>query len=679
MAKHRQSKGRSGVKAKGRAGARTDHADHIDVRPGAGPAELERASAKPGVRGEAAGRRRSNPDAPPQPVGNPQRYIAIIPAALALLASINTLWNGFAADDLQQVVNNPSIKKLENIPLVFTTSVWSFATNDIIFAIDSYYRPMFNLLFTINYSLVGSHAWGWHLINTIIHAGVAYLMFLVMSAVTGRPWVSVMAASLFAVHPAHAESIAWVSGVTDPLMALFILPGFLCYWRFRETGRRRFLLAMLGLYLIGLLCKETAVAFPLMVAFCELAYPKGPSPLGTRLRRIVTLAALFVIPTGLYILMRVAALSGVFFGSGPRNPFKAVIGTMPLAIAKYLKLLVLPYGYSYQHYTRMVSQFFGLRLLGPALLIAAICAGITWLRSRELAFAGIWFLLFLAPALVAMRQFELEYMVQERYLYLPSMGFCLAVALLLEWISRRKAAGLAAAKAIFVVLIGVFGTVLVVQNRVWNDSVSLIRNCVAVEPWSAAAHSTLATNLFTAGLPREAELEANKAVSLDPLHAGGHLALSFIDSSTGRLDKAITDLERGVQEADAAPPGSDEVNPYKLATMLLNLGFLYERKKEPSLAEQALLRSLAIWPRAVGWYNVGQFYIDQGNYAAARDLFERVLRTVPHGFAPIHLKMGTVCEKLGDIGRARSEYQLYVDLSPDSAERREIARRLSGM
>jgi hypothetical protein len=123
MAKHRQSKGRSGVKAKGRAGARTDHAEYIDVRPGAGPDEPERPSAKPGLHGEAAGRRRSNLDAPPQPVVKPERYIAIIPAALALLASINTLWNGFAADDLQQVVNNPSIKKLENIPLVFTTSV----------------------------------------------------------------------------------------------------------------------------------------------------------------------------------------------------------------------------------------------------------------------------------------------------------------------------------------------------------------------------------------------------------------------------------------------------------------------------------------------------------------------------------------------------------------------------
>src|SRR5260370_5745328 len=162
---------------------------------------------------------------------------------------------------------------------------------------------MLNLLFTIKYSIVGSQAWGWHLINALIHSAVAYLTLLVVSAVTRRQWVALTAASLFAVHPAHAESIAWVSGVTDPLMALFILPAFLYYWRFRQTGRRRFLAAMLGLYLAALLCKETAVAFPLLVAFCELALAGARAGLRARLSRIVTLAGLFTLPPRVYLLM----------------------------------------------------------------------------------------------------------------------------------------------------------------------------------------------------------------------------------------------------------------------------------------------------------------------------------------------------------------------------------------
>jgi tetratricopeptide (TPR) repeat protein len=674
MAKHQETKKRTGSKTKAR---HTGQQDAIKTMPDAPVPDAPAIKTEPVPPKSVvhSGHKHSEHKSPAKAAVRWSPYMVLIPSALALLTSINTLWNGFAADDLQQVVNNPSIKKLSNIPLVFTTSVWSFATNDIIFAIDSYYRPMFNLLFTINYSLVGNHEWGWHLINTLIHSAVAYLMFLVVAAVTTRQWVAVTAASLFAVHPAHAESIAWVSGITDPLMALFILPAFLCYWHFRQTGRMRFLVAMLLLYLVGLLCKETAVALPLLVAFCELALPCRRAGLRTRIWRIATLAGLFIVPTALYFLMRVMALNGVFFGSGPRNPLKAVLATMPLAIAKYLKLSLIPYGYSYQHYTQMVISWSGLRFLGPLLLIAGLSAALVWLKSPELAFAAVWFLLYLAPALAAMKQFEVEYMVQERYLYLPSMGFCLALALFLEWISKHGAIGLASAKVLFMSLIVVFGTALVMQNRVWNDSVSLIRNCVAVEPWSAASHSTLATNLFAAGLQREAEIEANKAVGLNPLYAGGHLALSYIDSSTGRLDKAINDLEYGVQVADAAP-GSDQVNTYKLATMLLNLGFLYERRKEPAPAERTLLRSLQIWPRPVGWYNVGQFYLDQGDYTAARDLFEKVLANVPKRSAAIHLKLGVVYEKLGDVSRARSEYQLYVDLSPDGTERREIARRL---
>src|SRR5260370_36980470 len=96
---------------------------------------------------------------------------------------------------------------------------------------------------------------------------------------------------------------------------------------------------------------------------------------------------------------------------------------------------------------------------------------------------------------------------------------------------------------------------------------------------------------------------------------------------------------------------------YKLATMLLNLGFLYERKKEPDLAERAMLRSVEVWPRTVGWYNLGQYYFDQGNYTASRDLFEKVLPMLPRRFAAIHRKLGAVYEKLGDPVRARSEYQ----------------------
>ena len=93
------------------------------------------------------------------PAASWRSWYALIAPALALIATINTLWNDFASDDLAQVLNNEFIKDFSNVPLAFTGSVWSFMT-DIIFSVDLYYRPIFNLLLTINYAVFGPAAWG---------------------------------------------------------------------------------------------------------------------------------------------------------------------------------------------------------------------------------------------------------------------------------------------------------------------------------------------------------------------------------------------------------------------------------------------------------------------------------------------------------------------------------------
>src|SRR5215216_1436255 len=78
---------------------------------------------------------------------------AIVPVMLALLVSLNTLSNGFATEDSSQILNNPFVKKLSNLPLAFTKRVWDFATEDVVLSLGSYYRPSLNVLFTINYAI----------------------------------------------------------------------------------------------------------------------------------------------------------------------------------------------------------------------------------------------------------------------------------------------------------------------------------------------------------------------------------------------------------------------------------------------------------------------------------------------------------------------------------------------
>jgi tetratricopeptide (TPR) repeat protein len=593
--------------------------------------------------------------------------------ALAIITSINTLWCGFAADDSYQVLNNAFIKNLANIPRAFTSSVWAFVSGEIIFTVDSYYRPLFSVLFSINYAIFGTSAWGWHLANILIHAAVTFLVFIVISEMAERSWLALIAALLFAVHPAHVESVAWISGVTDPVMAVFLLAAFYFYLRYRKTRSKPMLAALGGFYFLALLNKETAIAMPLIIAYCEIFHFNETLSFKKRSVRAIPILLLLALATAIYFLMRYNAINAVLFGSDPRLPLDWALMTTPLAAVKYLSLMLIPAGYSYQHYTSLVESLSSLLFIAPLLLLIALAVAILKAKSRLLKFAAAWFIVFLAPALAALRQFDLEYIVQERYLYIPSMGFCLALALGIEWLARKTGQrGTAIAAAITLVIIAVWGIASFRQNLVWKDNLTVYKNCVAEAPSSPQAHASLSRAYLEAARPRDAEDEAQNALSLDPGYPYAYLSLSYLARVSGNLDKSIDYLEQGVSAVKETP-----VTRQNLATIHLNLGLLYAQKKNYEKAEEYLTRSNEILPRPVAWYYTGQYYFERGRYEDARVMLERTERRVPRWFAPIHLQLGQVYEQLHQPAQARAAYQRYLQIAPaDAKEREEVQRRL---
>lgn len=601
---------------------------------------------------------------------------ALVPVLLALLTSVNTLWNYFASDDLEQVLNNPFIKHFRNLTGAFTSSVWSFTAVDIVFTVDPYFRPVFTSLLIINYALFGTAPWGWHLVNVLIHASVTLFVFVVVREVTDRRWVAGLTACLFAVHPAHAESVAWVSGVTDPLMTLLLLPAFYFYLRFRKRGTWYLLVSALGLFFLALLTKETAIAMVVMVAYCELWHFKREDVSIRRLIAASKILILFAIPTVIYILMRYNALGGKLFGGEARYPLIPSLLTIPLVLLKYVGLMVIPWGYSYQHYTAFAETVAGALFLGPVVVLAAIGIGAVKLKSRLMTFAVVWFVVMLAPALVALRSLEPAFLIQERYLYAPSIGICLAIALGIEglatrgWFgSRGRVIATAAATLLMLLWAGVF----IRQNRVWDDTVTVFKNSVAVSPHEPLAHALLSRSYYEAGRPREAEAEAHATLDLDPRCAPGYLNLSYFARMSGKLDKACEYLEQGIS---AVPEGI--MTRYDLATMHLNLGLLYGQRKMFERGEENLLRSIEIAPRPVAWYYTAGFYAEQGRFEDARVMYEKTVAHVPRWFAPVHMRLGLTYEALTDTHRAELEYERFLELaSPEAPEREGIGKRLA--
>ena len=222
--------------------------------------------------------------------GSPARVGGIpgLPAAAGLLAVICVVafWNSFQAglllDNQTILLRDPRLRAVdwEGVRAVFAHQYW-WPTAE-----SQLYRPLTTLSYWFNYSVLGGaeQATGYHAVNLLLHWVAAALAFALVRAVSGRGWLALAAAAVFAVHPLTVESVTNVVGRADILAALSVMGGLLLYRRFRGSSGRRAAAALGGLgavYLAGVFCKESAVVLPAALLLHDIAFPaeRGTSAL----------------------------------------------------------------------------------------------------------------------------------------------------------------------------------------------------------------------------------------------------------------------------------------------------------------------------------------------------------------------------------------------------------------
>lgn len=527
--------------------------------------------------------------------------------AIAFLVYVPTLGFQFVYDDKPQIVQNPAIHAWRYVPHYFTAHAWAELYPNVH---GDYYRPLFLLWFRLNYALFGAKPEGWHCTTVLCHVAATYLVLSLVRRLTANSGLALGAAVLFAVHPVHIESVAWVSGVTDPLLTLFLIGSFLAYLRFREANRKGWMVLALALFALGLLEKETAVVLgPLVFVFAGL-YPVGRTGL-SRIVYALKHALGFLVLTVAYLALRVRVLHGF---SHPVTPItlRNMALTEPSVIWLYFRHLLFPVGisglYGLPYVESPASAAFVVPTVLLLALVLALALGIRRLRDARLAvFACCWMLLPIIPVLW-LRTFSEGDIAHDRYLYVPSVGFILLVSLFLVEIAQRWHAGRNTVPlAGLAVLALAYTAGTAVQQIYWASDLLLYQRAYQMAPRDNLICSNLATALMDAGYSDAAVALYGKVLAREPDYWLSDYNLGYTFYKLGRFKEAEGFLRRAIRIN-----GTDSDEYVYLGLTLWRQGRLDE-------AAEDLERAIQIRPSAPGYhYVMAMIRRDQNDIAAAR-------------------------------------------------------------
>jgi Flp pilus assembly protein TadD len=566
-------------------------------------------------------------------------------------------------DDTRYVLENPTVRA----GLTWRGVQWAFTTLFV-----SNWHPLTWLSHMLDVELFGVNPGPHHVVNAVLHASNAVLLFAAFRGMTGATWRSAFVAALFAVHPTHVESVAWVAERKDLLSTLFGLLAVLVYAAHARRGGLLRYLGVLALFAASLMSKPMWVTLPFLLLLLDVwplqrlrdspvVNDPGPPPtprrsLGWLLAGKLPLLALSVASSVVTVIAqnRGGALTGLELGLWSR------LGNAAVSYLRYVGKTIWPWPLAI-YYPHPVDGVPAWRAGGAMVLVLALTAIAVW-ASRRRPWAGIgwlWFLGTLVPV-IGIVQVGGQAMA-DRYTYLPTIGlYLVAVWGAAELAGRRQAVG--AAKVAGATVVALLAAVSWVQIGLWSDHLRLFRHALAVEDGSGVVHGVLSEGLRRAGRLDEAVAEAEAAVQLAPGTARhwNNLAISYRDLR--RFQEAREALLQGIQVDPSYP------------TSWVNLGLVEMDLGNPAGALQAYERAATMGTEvASAWGNLAVLYHQAGRTPEAARAFERAVELEP-GSASSWFNLGLFRFKTGQLTEAEKALATAAQLDPGNPQ---IASRLA--
>lgn len=535
-----------------------------------------------------------------------------------------------------------------------------FSWNKVVWAFLSMYagnwHPLTWFSHMLDVELFGLRPWGHHLMSVLIHAANAVLLFFVLGQMTGAMWRSAMVAALFAVHPLHVESVAWVAERKDVLSGFFWMLTMGAYLRYtRRPGPGRYALVLLA-FSLGVMSKPMIVTLPFVLLLIDY-WPLGrftPCSKGVTRRLIIEKAPL--------ILLSAAASHMTYLAQSPkiislqRVDLATRIDNIISAYLAYIQKMIWP-AHLAALYPYSLEGLPVLWVLLSGLLLVVLCL-LALLGSRNRGYPAVgwfWYMGTLVPV-IGLVQVGVQSMA-DRYTYIPIIGLFVVVVwsaadITAAWRYRRM------------VLAGVSAVVLPalmvaagMQAGYWRDSITLMERAAEVTEDNYIAHNNLGSALIDEGRIEEGAKHLREAIQIWPNHANANYNLGNALFKLGDYEGAVKYFSKALE---LTPTDAD--THYGLGNSLYKLGRIdkavehYKETLKINPGYSAARNSLAV------------AMARSGGEDQAREHFSELMRQSPESRAWVNYKAGRVFMKQGDIDKAISYYREALRIKPDLKE-----------
>ncbi|MCL6520106.1 MAG: tetratricopeptide repeat protein [Armatimonadetes bacterium] len=597
--------------------------------------------------------------------------VNIILGLLLVILTIATFWqvqgHGFVFDDQAYIVENPRLQH----PPTLDDIKWALTTN-----YAGFWHPIVWLSYMVDVKLQGSSPRGFHLTNLLLHIFNTLLLFSFLSKATKSVWRSAFVAGLFAIHPLHVESVAWVAERKDLLSTLFWMLTLLAYLRYVHLPRVRTYLSVIVFFVLGLMSKPMLVTLPFLLLLLDwwplqrTAFVRFPQPTSSSEDKKTPVSRLVIEKIPLFILSAVFsvlayvmqesnnALSGGF-------TFGIRFGNAIISYAGYIWKMIWPRNLSafYPHPGHNLPIWQAIAA-GVILLLVSVFA----LRSsKKMPYMGVgwlWYLGTLVPVIgfVQVGMFSMA----DRFTYVPLIGLFIMIAwglpdlICRAWLdeasneSENKRSPILIFTACACII--AFALCAWIQVGYWHDNIKLFKRAIAVTSNNALACNNLGLAYERLNQIDDAIIWYSRALEIEPLYPFAHLNLGRALKEVGSIGEAV---EHYIAAVQIKPDFAEAHN--NLASILASKGKINEAIEEYQ-------KAIAANPNyAEAHYNLALLLSEIGRFNDAVAHYKEALRLNPLD-ADVLCNLGLLFIQKRDFRSAEKHLHRAISIQPQMAE-----------